>query len=148
MLMWLMKRMINRQLILCGLICFTNPLCAQVKQDSIGSSEIILVAEQPPHFPGGQTELMKFVSSNLKYPQEARKSGIQGKVFISFVVERDGTIKEESITIEKSVHPLLDNEAVRIVKMMPEWIPANQKGRTVRCKTAFPILFALKNKRK
>lgn len=94
-------------------------------------------------FPGGQAELYRFISSRLKYPKDAMKSGIQGKVVISFVVERDESVKPESIKVKQSVHPSLDNEVIRVVKLMPKWEPASHSGRNVRTKTGSPIAFSL-----
>lgn len=124
-------------------VLLTTNLFAQEAKDTTKTKEIILVAENAPSFPGGQAELYRFIGRKLNYPKDARKSGIQGRVVISFVVERDGSVKPESIKIEQSVHPSLDNEAIRVVKLMPKWIPASHSGRTVRAKTGFPILFFL-----
>jgi protein TonB len=128
-------------ILLVGLILLTSNLFAQEKTDSTHSSEIILVAENSPQYPGGYSELHKFINEKLSYPKQARKKRIQGKVVITFIVERDGTIGD--ITVEQSVDPLLDNESIRVVKLMPKWIPAHQKGRTVRCRMAIPFGFVL-----
>src|SRR5687768_8522266 len=113
------------------LTILTTNIFAQGTKDTAKTEGIILVAENAPSFPGGQAELNKFISSKLKYPKDARKSGIQGKVVISFVVERDGSVKPETIKVEQSVHPSLDNEAIRVVKLMPKWTPASHSGRNV-----------------
>jgi protein TonB len=130
-------------ILLVGLISLTYTLFAQERTDSIQSSQVILVAETPPQYPGGNSELYKFVNEKLTYPKKARKKGIQGRVVIAFVVERDGTISADNITVEQSVDPLLDNESIRVVKLMPKWIPAYQKGRTVRCRMVIPFGFVL-----
>ena len=132
-----------RYLFLFLLSILTTNLFGQVVRDTTNAKGIMLVAEKAPTFPGGPTELYKFITSKLKYPKDARKSGVQGRVIISFVVERDGSVKPESIKIEQSVHPSLDNEAIRVVKLMPKWTPAHHSGRDVRAKTAFPIVFSL-----
>lgn len=94
-----------------------------------------------PSFPGGPSRLFTYLSKNIKYPVEAEENNIQGRVIVSFVVERDGSITD--ISVIKSVHPLLDNEAIRITKLMPKWIPAKQNGETVRVRYTVPVTFRL-----
>lgn len=132
-----------KYLMLLGISILTTNIFGQELKDTTKTNGVILVAEKAPEFPGGREELYKFISSKLKYPKDARRNGIEGKVIISFVVERDGSVEPESIKIEQSVYPSLDAEAIRVVKLMPNWTPANQKGRNVRAKTGFPIIFAL-----
>jgi len=132
-----------KYLLLSGLLLFTTYLFGQDSTDTTETKGIILVAENAPEFPGGADKLSEFINSNLKYPKDARKNEVEGKVVISFVVERDGSIKSENIKIEQSVYPSLDKEAIRVVKLMPNWIPANHNGRSVRAKSGFPITFAL-----
>jgi len=97
------------------------------------------IAEQMPMFPGGDKALAKFVTDSLRYPAEARAMGIQGRVVVQFVIERDGSI--DSIKVVKKVSPELDAEAVRIVKAMPKWIPGRQNGFPIRMKYVIPITF-------
>ena len=99
------------------------------------------VVEQMPQFPGGPAALMQFLSSNVKYPKEAFEKGIQGRVIANFVVEKDGSITEARIV--KSVDPLLDAEALRVVGTMPNWAPGTQNGEPVRVKYTVPITFRL-----
>jgi len=117
---------------------------SQAKVDSTTNSSIITIAENSPHFPGGLAEMNKFLNSRLKYPKAAQRKSIEGRVVVSFVVEKDGSILPESIKVEKSVHPLLDEEAIRVTKQMPPWIPASQRGRLVRCKAMVPFDFMLR----
>jgi TonB family protein len=126
------------------LILIPEILIGQISSDSSNTSGVILIAENPPEFPGGIQKLIEFINYNIKYPKEARKARIQGKVLVSIVVERDGTIKPESVTVEQGVHPSLDNEAVRVIRLMPKWIPANHQGRNVKAKTGIPISFYLR----
>ena len=91
-----------------------------------------------PSFPGGQTALMSWLSANFYYPEEAVENGIRGRVIVSFIVEKDGSIAD--VEIEKSVHPLLDNESVRLVKRMPKWIPGTQNGSPVVGTVTFQTL--------
>ena len=97
--------------------------------------------EKMPVFPGGDMAMMEFLSKNIKYPVEAQKKGLQGRVVVSFVVEKDGSLTE--IKTVKSVDPLLDEEAVRVVSAMPKWEPGKQKGKPVRVKYNVPISFKL-----
>jgi TonB family protein len=99
------------------------------------------VVEQMPQFPGGPAALMQFLSQSVKYPKEAFEKGIQGRVIANFVVEKDGSITEARIV--KSVDPLLDAEALRVVGIMPKWAPGTQNGEPVRVKYTIPITFRL-----
>ena len=92
--------------------------------------------------PPGQTGMFQWIAGNMKYPIVAEENGIQGRVVVTFVVERDGSINE--VEVAKSVDPSLDKEAVRVVKTMPKWIPGKQKGEPVRVKFTMPITFRLK----
>lgn len=90
-------------------------------------------------FPGGEEELMKFLMTNIKYPQEALSKGVSGRVLIQFIVETDGTLTEAKAI--KSLHPACDAEALRIIKEMPRWTPAKIKGKSVRSQTTLPFMF-------
>ncbi len=107
----------------------------------IPTNKVFDVVEQMPSFNGGMSALMQHLSSNIKYPVEAEKKGIQGRVICTFVVERDGSIS--GVKVAKSVDPLLDKEALRVVSSMPNWIPGRQKGSAVRVKYTLPITFRL-----
>ena len=100
------------------------------------------VVDNMPSFPGGQSSLFQFLSQNIKYPLLCEEKGIQGRVICSFIVERDGSIS--NVLVSKSVHELLDREAVRIIKAMPKWIPGRLKdGTSVRVKYTMPVTFRL-----
>lgn len=103
--------------------------------------EIFMVVEQMPEFPGGQAELFKYISQNIQYPAIAKENGIQGKVFIQFVVGKDGSIT--NVTVLRGVDPSLDKEAVRVVKSMPKWKPGKQRGKPVYVRYQVPINFKL-----
>ena len=105
-------------------------------------STVFIFVEQNPEFPGGQDAMMKYLSSNSIYPQEAVNAGITGKVFLKFVVERDGKIS--GVEVMRGVHPLLDKEALRVVKSMPNFIPGKQNGKAVRVQYTLPVNFYLK----
>ena len=95
--------------------------------------------ETMPSFVGGQTAMFRWISEHLQYPEEAMNKGIKGRVVASFYVEKDGTIG--NVEIEKSVHPLLDNETIRLLKSMPKWIPGTQDGSPVRVKYTVPLTY-------
>lgn len=97
------------------------------------------VVEEMPSFPGGQGAMMQFLSSNLQYPEEARLGGLQGRVIVGFIVERDGSIS--NVKISRSVAPSLDSEAIRLAKSMPKWKPGKSDGHAVRVKYTIPIVF-------
>lgn len=97
--------------------------------------------EQMPEYPGGQEELMKFLQTNVKYPKEATDKGIQGRVLVQFIVKSDGTIADAEVV--RKAHPLLDAEALRVVKSMPKWKPGMQNGKVVNVKYVIPVTFRL-----
>lgn len=104
-------------------------------------NKVFDVVEQMPSFPGGPAALMNYLNSNIHYPVVAQENGVQGRVVISFVVEKDGSITD--VKVAKSVDPSLDKEAVRVIKGMPKWTPGKQNGSAVRVKYNFPVIFRL-----
>ena len=105
------------------------------------SNKVFDVVEEMPHFPGGPAALQAFLSSNTKYPVVAQENGVQGRVTVAFVVERDGSITD--VRVVRSVDPSLDREASRVVRSMPRWSPGKQNGSTVRVKYTVPVVFRL-----
>ena len=101
--------------------------------------EIFEVVEEDPEFIGGMAKLYEYLYKNVQYPEIARENGIQGKVFVKFLVWKDGTIRD--VKVVKSVHKALDNEAIRLVKTMPKWAPGKQRGKPVKCYRTIPIKF-------
>ena len=99
------------------------------------------VVERQPYFPGGQQALLEFLRENVKYPEQARKDSIEGRVVLSFVVETDGSITEPKVV--RSLHPLLDAEALRVIKLMPKWEPGYQGDSLVRVKYNLPVTFKM-----
>lgn len=99
------------------------------------------VVEKMPEFPGGMAELMKYLNSNIKYPVEAHKAGIQGRVVVSFVVNKDGTVKDAKIV--RSVDKSIDAEALRVISAMPKWQPGYQDGKAVSVRYTVPVTFRL-----
>lgn len=107
----------------------------------VTKDEAFAVVEQMPEFPGGMKELMSFLSKNIKYPKAAQENGIQGRVIVQFVVEKDGTPTE--FKVMRSVDPALDAEALRVMQEMPKWKPGMQRGQVVRVKYTVPVTFRL-----
>lgn len=110
-------------------------------EESIKEQEIFTVVESMPEFPGGMGELMNYLSSNIKYPALAKESGIQGRVFINFVVETDGSIT--AVKVLRGIGGGCDEEAVRVVEKMPKWKPGKQRGKPVRVSYNLPVKFTL-----
>ena len=102
------------------------------------------VVEEMPQFPGGPSKLFEFLAQNVNYPTEAEKANIQGRVIATFVVEKDGSISNAKVV--KSIDPLLDAEALRVINAMPNWLPGKQNGKEVRVKYTVPISFHLQGK--
>jgi periplasmic protein TonB len=115
------------------------PVAAPAEEDN--SIQNNAAVESPAEFPGGQTEMMKWIYANVKYPAIARENGIQGRVVVSFVVEKDGSISNPKVL--KGVNELLDKEAVRVIKEMPKWKAGRQGEKNVRCAFTMPVSFKL-----
>ena len=99
------------------------------------------IVEMMPQYPGGLAAMLKYIRENIKYPEQAMKERIQGRVTVSFIVEKDGSIS--NVKAVRSVHPLLDKEAVRMVKSMPKWSPGKNNGKPVRVRFNLPVMFKL-----
>lgn len=107
----------------------------------VEETKIFTVVEQMPMFPGGDGALMGYLRDNIHYPTVAAENGVQGRVVVGFVVERDGSITD--VNILRGVDPSLDREAMRVVKSMPKWTPGKQNGSAVRVKYQCPVSFRL-----
>ena len=112
-----------------------------VKDTLTPDESVFEVVEQTPEFPGGYKEMMKYIEQNMRYPEEAKKAGTQGRVVVQFLVNKNGAISDVSVL--RSVDRLLDAEAVRLVRSMPKWKPGMQKGKAVTVKYTVPVLFSL-----
>jgi len=110
---------------------------AQTKKNDM----VFDVVEVMPQYPGGPIAMLKYLMENIKYPEQAMKEGIQGRVTVRFIVEKDGSISDVKPIL--SVHPLLNKEAVRVVKSMPKWSPGKQNGKPVRVRFNVPVMFKL-----
>lgn len=105
------------------------------------AEDVFTIVESMPEFPGGQDGLFKYLSSNIRYPAKAKENGIQGTVFVNFVIGSDSMVRD--VKVIRGVHKLLDEESVRVVKNMPPWSPGTQKGKTVSVSYNLPIKFTL-----
>lgn len=113
----------------------------EIQRMTSTDDDVYEVVEKMPAFPGGIAELMKYLSSNIKYPVEAHKAGIQGRVVVSFVVNKDGTVKDAKIV--RSVDKSIDAEALRVISAMPKWQPGYQDGKAVSVRYTVPVTFRL-----
>lgn len=106
----------------------TNTTLSKEKDEQ----ELVRIIKNEPEFPGGLVGLSKYIKKNLKYPEIAKKNGISGKVFVRFVINQKGEVEPESVKIVRGIDTLLDAEAIRVVKSMPKWKPATQRGKPVK----------------
>jgi TonB family protein len=115
------------------------------KNDNIkkrtGKDDVFVISEIKPAYPGGDGAMMKFLSKNIKYPVKAKEDGIKGTVYMRFVVEKDGSVTD--VEVAKSVNPLLDAEAKRVVSSMPKWAAGKQNGNNVAVQYTLPVKFDL-----
>ncbi|MBD9180426.1 MAG: energy transducer TonB [Odoribacter splanchnicus] len=109
--------------------------------EETGDDDIFQIVEDVPTFPFG--DVSKWIAKNVKYPQIAAENNIQGKVFMNFVIEKDGSITD--VKVLRGVDPALDKEAIRVIKSMPKWKPGKQRGKPVRVSFNLPITFTLTN---
>ena len=126
-----------------GEVLKAKEVIAQPEPPKVEENKVFDMVEEMPSFPGGQAALMQFLLSNTHYPAVAQENGVQGRVTVSFVVEKDGSITD--VQVARSADPSLDKEAVRVVKSMPRWTPGRQNGSTVRVKFNVPVTFRLNN---
>ena len=116
-------------------------IAPEVVEDDVVEQEIFKIVEEMPSFPGGEAKLMEYVAKNVKYPQIARETGIQGRVFVNFVVEPDGSVS--NVSVLRGIGGGCDEEAMRVVKNMPKWKPGKQRGKPVRVQYMLPVNFKL-----
>ena len=136
-----MKRLIMMSLM--AICCLTTVLAQKtVVSQKDQKEEPFDVVEDMPAFPGGMEAMMAFLIENVKYPADAKKQKVDGRVLVNFVVEKDGSITE--VKVIKPAFPSLDAEAIRVVKAMPKWKPGYQNGQAVRVLFTLPINFSLK----
>jgi protein TonB len=115
---------------------------AQKTVVSQSSQSVYDEVEVMPEFPGGMQAMIEYLYTNIKYPKDAIKQEVGGRVMVMFVVETDGSLS--NVRVARKVFPSLDAEAVRVVKSMPKWKPGKEKGRLVRVNFTMPIVFSVK----
>lgn len=113
----------------------------EIEEEEIQEEEVFLSVEENPEYPGGPAKLLEYVQKNLKYPMMARESDIQGRVFVGFVVEKDGSIS--NVRVLRGIGGGCDEEAVRVVQSLPKFKPGKQRGNPVRVQYTLPIVFKL-----
>jgi periplasmic protein TonB len=111
------------------------------EEESAEEAQIFMVVESMPEYPGGEAALYAYLAENIKYPQMAKESGIQGRVFVTFVVERDGRVTD--VRVLRGIGGGCDEEAIRVVEGMPKWTPGKQRGKSVRVQYNLPVKFTL-----
>lgn len=132
-----MKPLLTLFIVLCS-IC---SLSAQTAKPAADPNMVYSVAQKMPVFPGGDDAFKKYIAKNLRYPKKAIEKKIQGKVYVSMIVEKDGAVK--NVKVERGVSPELNAEAVRVVSSLPKFTPGQQNGKTVRVYSLVPIEFSL-----
>lgn len=118
-----------------------TPVVVVQEEEEISEEVIFTVVEDQPSYPGGEEARIRYLQENLRYPQMAREAGIQGTVFVTFVVERDGSVTD--VRVLRGIGGGCDEEAVRVVQNMPRWNPGRQRGQPVRVQFNMPIRFVL-----
>jgi len=111
------------------------------EEEEENDSQVFFIVEDMPEFPGGELALRKYIANSIKYPVIAQENGIQGKVYVTFVVDKDGSVSDARIA--RGVDPSIDKEALRVVNSLPKWKPGKQRGKTVRVSYTVPINFVL-----
>ena len=113
----------------------------EIEEEEIQEAEVFKVVEEMPEFPGGTAKLLEYIQKNMKYPMMARESDIQGKVYVQFVVEPDGSIS--NVQVLRGIGGGCDEEAMRVIKSLPKWKPGKQRGKPVRVSYQIPVFFKL-----
>lgn len=122
-------------------VCCLMTANAQKTVVSQTNQKVYDEVEQMPEYPGGMPAMIEFLQTNIKYPEDAVKQKVEGRVMVQFVVESDGSISD--VHVAKQVFPSLDAEAIRVVQVMPKWVPGREKGKVVRVKYNLPIVFRM-----
>jgi len=113
----------------------------EVEEEEVVEAEVFTIVEEMPSYPGGDAKMYEYLGKNIKYPQIARESGIQGRVFVNFVVEPDGSVS--NVKVLRGIGGGCDEEAIRVVKSMPKWKAGKQRGKAVRVSYTLPVVFKL-----
>lgn len=133
-----------KKMILLSLMAVLGLMTANAQKTVVSQSNqnVYDQVEEMPEFPGGMPALIEFLQTNIKYPEDAIKQDVGGRVMVMFVVETNGSIS--NVRVARKVFPSLDKEAVRVVKAMPKWKPGKEKGRPVRVNYTLPVVFSVK----
>ena len=134
-----MKKLILMSMM--AVFCLST-VSAQKTVVSQKNQKVYEVVDQMPEFPGGMPAMIEFLQNNVKYPADAEKQKVEGRVLVSFVVETDGSVSD--VQVMKKAFPSLDAEALRVAKAMPNWTPGKHQGKLVRVHYTLPISFHLK----
>jgi len=119
-------------------------LCQAQKKENKSNDGVFFIVEEMPEYPGGDEALRNDLAANIKYPDEAKKAGIQGKVYVTFVVDEQGNVTKAKIA--RGVDPSLDKESLRVVNGLKTWKPGKEKGKAVKVAYTIPINYALDGK--
>lgn len=131
----------KRLALLLSAIFLTNmAFCQEEKKVSV-DDEVFVIVEEQAEFPGGLDSMYAYIVKNLKYPEAAKEKGIEGRVFVSFIIEKDGSIS--NVKILRGIGGGCDEAAKEMVEKMPKWKPGTQKGKPIRCQFNLPINFEL-----
>lgn len=114
----------------------------EVVEETVAEEEIFTIVEQMPSYPGGEEAMFKYLSKNINYPQMAADAGITGRVYITFVVEKNGEVTD--VRVLKGIGGGCDEEAIRVIKQMPKWNPGKQRGKSVKVQFNLPVNFTLR----
>ncbi|MBQ2097956.1 MAG: energy transducer TonB [Bacteroidales bacterium] len=113
------------------------------EEEVVEEPQVFFIVEDMPEFPGGELALRKYIAENVRYPEMAKENDIQGTVYVRFVVDTDGSVK--NVEVIRGVDQLLDKEAIRVVQSLPKWKPGKQRGKAVKVSHSVPIKFQLQN---
>ncbi len=121
---------------------YVIPVATAKVEEEVEETEIFKIVESMPTFPGGEEKMMEYLRDNIKYPQAAKETGITGRVLVSFVVERDGSITNAKV--DRDIGGGCGAEALKVIKSMPKWEPGKQRGKSVRVEVRMPVAFNLR----
>lgn len=113
----------------------------EIEEEEVVEQEVFTIVEEMPGYPGGDAKMYEYLGKNIKYPQIARESSIQGRVFVNFVVEPDGSVT--NVKVLRGIGGGCDEEAMRVIKSLPKWKPGKQRGKAVRVSYQIPVFFKL-----
>lgn len=122
---------------------FDTQLFAQTKVKSKEKEQVFTLAEEMPVFPGGEEAMVKYIAINTKYPEAAQKEGVSGRVFIEFIIDKNGKVTDAEV--KRGVRKDLDDEALRVINSMPDWAPGKHSGKNVAVRFTIPVNYKLRD---